>query len=69
MKGMNIFILLTAILIGMCAFLMFSTTGMINSFANLLKALFISIGIPTVLGCVALVVGKVLTKKKNSTNR
>lgn len=62
MKRMNMFILLVATFIGICTFLMFSAMGMINSFANLLKALFISIGIPTVLGCVALFVRKILKK-------
>ena len=62
MKRMNMFILLVVTFIGICTFLMFSATGMINSFANLLKALFISIGLPTVLGGAALFVRKILKK-------
>lgn len=63
MKGKSILVLILAVLIGACTFLIFSSLGVIDSSANLIKGLLVCIGLPVVLGCAAFFVGKKLKRK------
>lgn len=62
MRGKKMKVIIIAISVGICAFLIFAFMGMLDTTANILKAVLISVGIPIVLGCAAAIVGPLLSK-------